>query len=391
MASRLALDLGLHIGTAAHVAEGKMTPEVARARQVAFWGTYIIDELWCFYLGRPLRNSLGEMLTAPPQVMRQGMSQPFWKPYRHPENAARSGQLELIPDCAPTVFVKHLATLCHEISSLALILYGSERASNDELMESAEKTFHALQRWKLTLPRELQFDSSNVQTVPPPHILLLHVQYHAFIIILHRPFVSKHRNQPYPPRGRGPFHARSMCLESATEIAKIMKIYESRYSLAIAATPVVHTTFTAALILVYATISETDRDRHAERSEHLATCCRTLSELGHHFDNATRALDTLLAIKRHWQGIVVVGNARKRSSSSCMKRKSASSRKKLRPSGNQRSPNSLGQSVLERASGSNPQVSADSMSSADSASVDANNVDIADWVSGFGDIPMLTS
>ena len=44
MASRLALDLGLHVDTTIHVREGKMTAQVARARQVAFWGTYIIDQ-----------------------------------------------------------------------------------------------------------------------------------------------------------------------------------------------------------------------------------------------------------------------------------------------------------------------------------------------------------
>jgi hypothetical protein len=162
------------------------------------------------------------------------------------------------------------------------------------------------------------------------------MQYHAFIIILHRPFVSRHENQPYPPRGKGPLHARSMCVNSATVIADILSIYESQYSLAIAATPVVHATFTAALILVYATISETNRDRHADLSKHLATCCRALSDLGKYFGNASRALDTLLAIKRRWQGIVVVGAGRKRQSSSWMQRDAAAIKKKIKAAGPRR-------------------------------------------------------
>lgn len=44
MASRLALDLGLHIDTTAHVKAGKMTEEVARARTAAFQGTYVVDQ-----------------------------------------------------------------------------------------------------------------------------------------------------------------------------------------------------------------------------------------------------------------------------------------------------------------------------------------------------------
>lgn len=41
---RLALDLGLHVDTTSLVISGKMTTEIARARQMAFWGAYLIDQ-----------------------------------------------------------------------------------------------------------------------------------------------------------------------------------------------------------------------------------------------------------------------------------------------------------------------------------------------------------
>lgn len=141
------------------------------------------------------------------------------------------------------------------------------------------------------------------------------IQYHVFIIILHRPFVSKSATQPHPLRGEGPFHAREMCVTSAVEVAKLLQLYETNYGLSIVATPVVHAAFSAALILVYATLSQTNASTSGELSGDLAACCRVLSVLGSRFESATRALDTLLAIKREWQSILVVGAGRKRSSS----------------------------------------------------------------------------
>jgi len=44
MATRLALDLGLHIDTSALVLAGKMTTKISRARRMAFWGTYLNDQ-----------------------------------------------------------------------------------------------------------------------------------------------------------------------------------------------------------------------------------------------------------------------------------------------------------------------------------------------------------
>lgn len=153
------------------------------------------------------------------------------------------------------------------------------------------------------------------------------MQYHSFIIILHRPFVSKRENQPYPPRGEGPFHARNMCIKSAMAIAHLVSLYKHHYTLFIAATPIVHTIFTAALILVYATISETNRERHELLSMQLSVLCRALSDLGHQYSNASRALDALLAVKRHWQGIILVGAGRKRSGTSHSSREVAPLRK----------------------------------------------------------------
>jgi hypothetical protein len=42
-ATRISLDLGLHIDTAARVEDGSMTIRAAHARSVAFWGSFLTD------------------------------------------------------------------------------------------------------------------------------------------------------------------------------------------------------------------------------------------------------------------------------------------------------------------------------------------------------------
>lgn len=181
-------------------------------------------------------------------------------------------------------------------------------------------------------PVHLIYLSYSTSSQHPMHLVLTQasMQYHVFIIILHRPFVSKRGIQPYPPRGEGHMHARKMCLESAIEIARLLEAHESQFSLCIMNTQVVHMAFTGALILVYATISESDRQRHGELSRHLATCCRALAELGEIFENATRSLDTLLTIKRTWQARLVAGAGYKRRSSNQSASRVPGLRKKIK-------------------------------------------------------------
>ena len=140
------------------------------------------------------------------------------------------------------------------------------------------------------------------------------MQYYVFIIVQHRPFISKVSIQPYPARGAGPLHARRMCIESAIEIARLLEDYAGCFALRLANTQVAHMAFSAALILLYASVSESNRQRHATLAGHLATCCDALAELGNVFENATRSLDTLLIIKRTWQARLVSGAGQKRRS-----------------------------------------------------------------------------
>jgi hypothetical protein len=52
MAAQLAHHLGLHLDVEHYVQSNDMSCEEANARSTAFWGTYIINTAWSYYLGR---------------------------------------------------------------------------------------------------------------------------------------------------------------------------------------------------------------------------------------------------------------------------------------------------------------------------------------------------
>lgn len=140
------------------------------------------------------------------------------------------------------------------------------------------------------------------------------MQYHQIIIFFHRPWVSKNYIQPRSPRqGPGYHHARRMCVESATAVARLLHIYEKHYTFRRMNNQVVAIIFSAALMLLFVTVSssplmpakpgETSQPhpRNAEMVAYLNLCFRALDELGQSFENAKRTRDYLVTLQRRWQ------------------------------------------------------------------------------------------
>lgn len=147
-----------------------------------------------------------------------------------------------------------------------------------------------------------------------PRLTLPSMQYHQIIIFFHRPWVSKNYIQPRSPRqGPGYHHARRMCVESATAVARLLHIYEKHYTFRRMNNQVVAIIFSAALMLLFVTVSssplmpakpgETSQPhpRNAEMVAYLNLCFRALDELGQSFENAKRTRDYLVTLQRRWQ------------------------------------------------------------------------------------------
>ncbi|KAH7123156.1 fungal-specific transcription factor domain-containing protein [Dactylonectria macrodidyma] len=302
MSLRLAFDLGLHLSTASFVANGKMTRLEAHARRVTFWACFITDRMWGLYLGRPFDNSFDAVTVEKPLSDGDHSTNEFWLAYAPVKAAFHDVRL---PDHQELLTEKWI-DLYEIMAVLGHYLYFRADASNTDLQALAHQTNLRLLDWKSKLPPQLQV---HTQLESPglylPQALMLHMQYALFVINLHRPFVAKHYIQPEPPVGPGHLHAREMCISSAIEIAKLLRIFESQYTLSRSNVQMVYIAFTAALILVYATIAENNDESHRDLPFHLGTCSHALAELGNIFPNANRTLDVLLKVKRSWQARLV--------------------------------------------------------------------------------------
>jgi hypothetical protein len=139
------------------------------------------------------------------------------------------------------------------------------------------------------------------------------MQYHQIIIFFHRPWLSKSYIQPRSPRqGPGYHHARRMCVESATVVARLLHLYEKHYTFRRMNNQVVAIIFSAALMLLFVTVSSSPMSpgkqgesptypRSAEMVAYLNLCFRALDELGQSFENAKRTRDYLVTLQRRWQ------------------------------------------------------------------------------------------
>lgn len=129
--------------------------------------------------------------------------------------------------------------------------------------------------------------------------------YHSFCILIHRPWTSK-GSQPGRKIGPGYEHARRVCHTAASEIASLLRLYESHYGFRRMNVFVINIIVSASLILIFGLIAkEVLGDEHIQPEKpnvasDLNICFRALDELGQSFESARRQHEHLLAIQKHW-------------------------------------------------------------------------------------------
>ncbi|EQB58296.1 hypothetical protein CGLO_01470 [Colletotrichum gloeosporioides Cg-14] len=298
MAIRLAFDLALHKDMTLYVTKGILTPAEADLRRAVFWGTYVVDQTLGYYRGRPFRVSLDDITVQKPVAGVAGAA--AWLPYTSPGSNDS-------PPAALTYHIEDVSLqrieLCEIMAPLGHTLYGNSKIPRNVLQEKNEQIVSLLFVWKENLPEALQVDLEDTEGTYLPHVLLLHMQYYQNVIHAHRPWMSSSYLQPQPPQGPGYMHAQRMCIESAAAVAKLILLYERRYSLRRVNIQGVAVIFSAAIILIFASMSRRRRRRAktAETATHLSVCFRALEELSASWECAKRSRDFLLMLQRKWE------------------------------------------------------------------------------------------
>ncbi|KAF4222131.1 hypothetical protein CNMCM5878_006726 [Aspergillus fumigatiaffinis] len=276
-----------------YLESGIISAEECKLRRTIFWAAYLNEQFWGYYLGRPLRSpTAGATVQKPHWDGSQSSAE--WKPYG-------CLKIEIGSMYNPLETICHLwVTLYDLMMPLTDVLYGCFEVSKHALQELTAATVGRLYEWKKDLPKGLDVDLAEECQQYLPHVLILHMQYHQFMIHCHRPYISKHYIQPQPPQGPGSSHARKMCIESAVAIVKALIIYERLYGFRKANVQMVSFTFSAALILIFITIPSQARKPDKEHTSCLGTCFWALDEMGCCFENAKRTSTFLCTLQQQW-------------------------------------------------------------------------------------------
>lgn len=121
------------------------------------------------------------------------------------------------------------------------------------------------------------------------------------MIYAHRPWMSKSHLQPQPPKGPGSNHARGMCIHSAISIAKLLLLYETRYTPRRISVKAVSIISSAVPLLLFAAVSQYPLSEQEDVTANLSTCFRALDESSMSWQSAARAKDLLVRLQCKWE------------------------------------------------------------------------------------------
>ncbi|KAF4553591.1 Fungal specific transcription factor domain-containing protein 66 [Elsinoe fawcettii] len=285
MAMRLCFDLGLHVNTDTYVASRIMSQEESHARCTAFWSSYVLNYFSSFKLGRPFCVDKSEITIARPIVATAGLIDPT-ETTTSPDHGGITAMV-----------MEQRLILCDIVELVLRAVYGYTHVTPQDLQQWSQSATTSMLEWKTCLPTSL---TVRPDVSHPLALLALHLEYHYLLILLHRPWTSRYA-QPKPPQGQSYHHARTVCIESAKEIARLLLLFERDHGLRRVTVETSQMLPSAALVLIYSSLSGSSEEAKDEILQHLTTIMRGLDELSSVLDSARQSRDYLLAIQQNWQ------------------------------------------------------------------------------------------
>jgi len=291
MANRLCFDVGLHLDTSA---SGLSQLEVEIGR-MTLWACVIYDRYWALFLGRPtaLKPEDLEVYRLAAQFERLGTLEPAG-PSSNLEKQIYEALLDLM----------ELAGKITEIMDKAT-------KPNARLDHHVYITMAALDReletWYTRLPHPLQWTAENIDGAPFSYFLL-HQQYHAAMILLHRQFAqyddfvpsSSDQGSESGEHSQASSHfatlSRMTCTRSAGRIAQIFWQHRKHFPTSkIFVTGLQHAG-TAAIALVAAIASPKDRVSYDTNMKYLECLAASIEDMCETYQPAERMSTVLNAV-----------------------------------------------------------------------------------------------
>ena len=172
---------------------------------------------------------------------------------------------------------------------------------NQSTMFRLSSTSDRLLQWLKGLPIDLQW-KPNQETLPPPGVCALHMQFFTTIILLHRPFAAY--TPPSPSlgicvqkqlTGYTPALSRKICNQNAERITVLLSAYREHYGIEKTHSSMLHMIFTAATILISQISTDSDNNGTEKPRKWLAVCLEAFDDLTPSFYIAGRVRKVLIS------------------------------------------------------------------------------------------------
>lgn len=258
MASRMALDLGLHLDCKGLSHVGYLTAEDYRARNSTFWGCYIFDQGWSLYLGRQSVMRLADVTVDKPEYLVNELAEAWVPVYSFNRNDRATAPVQFYPHNTLTAVFK-LSGIIEDIIST---VYIPGRRGDHETAARCRVLISRLVQWESSLPAPLK-DSD--EDICHPSILMLHCLCSALKIFLYRGFPE----------------LKSTVGRSRERIVELLRKYRQLYSLQMTTNLAVYITFTAAAAFLDSSATEPDSD------DAVLECIKFLKEISKSWESAT--------------------------------------------------------------------------------------------------------
>ncbi|KAE9991079.1 hypothetical protein EG327_000551 [Venturia inaequalis] len=291
MAVRIAFDIGLHLDTRL---SGLLEREV-EIRRMTLWACVIYDKYWALFLGRPTSMKSSDL-----------------------EVYHLSKQFERLGTCLPAGPEKALETQIYEALLDLMELVGKitenmdSRSQTDAAVDrDAYLRMAALDRefgnWYARLPEPLKWMPLNINTAPFS-FFNLHQQYHAALILLHRPFAmyeepsGSDSEDSHSPDNHFSALSRTVCTKHAIRVARIFWQHRQRFDTKqICVTGLQHAG-TAATALVAALAYIKDANDRNDNMQYLECLSASLQDMSQTYQPAERMFLVLQAVLSELRG-----------------------------------------------------------------------------------------
>ncbi|KAK3080667.1 hypothetical protein LTS18_014268 [Coniosporium uncinatum] len=272
---RMALDLNLHLRndrkSGESISDDAYIAESARCH--VFWGIFMADQVTSFTLGRLPQIPVSAITVDLPKID-QDDDLSSWEFYDKSDVVPR-------PSAKSTTF-HELAGLSKIVNStLQMFFAPSQIISGSILLEEYEKYLN----WFNRLPNLVSKTDG-----APPHVLCLHMYYHAAVLLLFRPFLKAEFT-------KSDISPRNMCRTAANTISDLFAQHKMLYGLASLYTFQLHCLLTACTIHIInlPTIASTKR---------LATACESFQGLVQRNEWASGSINILKGLVQKWKIIL---------------------------------------------------------------------------------------